>query len=276
MNMRQNYKQSRFRLWLYVIFLAIAVGGMMYLHSLSFRYAEAPVNEPVADGNVRVCIQYGPTSYYVYGDSLGGFEYDLMRMVARYGGINVSFEPVVQVSAGIDALEKECCEVLIAQIPLTATMRERFLFSSPIFLDKQTLLQRTDRNGSVAITNQLQLGGDTVWVAKGSPIRDRVVSLGNEIGDTIFVCEDNEYNAEQLFLMVAQGTIRYAVVNESVAKRLVKDYPQVNISVNVSMAQFHAWAFGKNETALRDSVDSWLRHVKSSPEFVELYSRYFD
>ncbi|MDE6715384.1 MAG: transporter substrate-binding domain-containing protein [Muribaculaceae bacterium] len=262
--MRQNYKKKGLSPWLYLIFLAIAVGGMAYIHKVGENHATMPVADAGDDDCVRVCIQYAPISYYIYDDTIGGFEHDLMQMVAQRAGWKVKYEPVVSVDAGISTLEAGDCDILIAQIPVTANMREKMLFSQPIYLDRQTLVQLRDTASGAAITNQLQLAGDTVMITKGSPIKERIAALGEEMGAHIEVIEDDDYNAEQLFLMVARGEIRNAVISDNVARHMAQDYPQVDISVDVSLAQIHAWAFPKEDTALCDTVNAVLSEICQS------------
>lgn len=273
--MRQNYKKKGVSPWVYLIFLAIAVGGMAYIHKVGENHAITAETDAGGDSCLRVCIQYAPISYYIFDDTVGGFEHDLMQMVAQREGWTVKYEPVVSVEAGISSLESGNCDILIAQIPVTAKMREKMLFSDPIFLDRQTLVQLRDSASRVSIVSQLQLAGDTVWITKGSPIKERIVALSEEIGGNIKVIEDNDYNAEQLFLMVARGEIKNAVISDNVARHMAPDYPQVDISVDISLSQLHAWAFPKHDVALCDTVNVALSEIMDSEAFSQLYSRYF-
>lgn len=273
--MRQNYKKKGISPWIYLIFLAIAVGGMAYIHKVGENHAVTAIDVSDSGDCVRVCIQYAPISYYIYDDTIGGFEHDLMQMVAHRIGRKVKYEPVVSVDAGVASLESGNCDILIAQIPVTAKMREKMLFSEPIYFDRQTLVQLRDSSGRAPIINQLQLAGDTVWITKGSPIKERIGALADEMGTHIEVIEDDDYNAEQLFLMVARGEIRNAVISANVARHMAADYPQVDIDIEVSLAQIRAWAFPKADATLCDSVNAVLSEICGSEAFSELYSRYF-
>ena len=98
---------------------------------------------------------------------------------------------------------------------------------------------RIDSLGNIAVKSQLDLAQDTIYVVQNSPMYDRIRALSHEIGDTIFIKEEPDYNAEQLMIMVATGQIDYAVVNAYVAKNLVGAYPNLNIGTKISFTQFH-------------------------------------
>ena len=48
-------------------------------------------------------------------------------------------------------------------------------------------------------------------------------------------------------------------MNESVARELAADYPNLDFSVPVSLSQFQPWILRKGSEALRDSLNARLR-----------------
>ena len=126
------------------------------------------------------------------------------------------------------------------------------------------------------VRSQLDLAGDTVHVLKGSPMVERIDGLSREIGDTIHVVTNDTCGPEQLVLMVAKGEIRLAVVNKSIARVVASREPGIDISVDVSMSQFQAWALSKRNAALRDSLNVWLGRVRAHKAVDDkLHRRYF-
>lgn len=83
-----------------------------------------------------------------------------------------------------------------------------------------------------------------------------------------------EYGAEQLFLMVATGEINNAVISERVARDLVKDYPGVDISTNISFTQFQSWIISEKRPSLGDSLNLWISDFKKTKEYDALMKRY--
>lgn len=241
-------------------------------------YAVGRNNTPHASGGdtIDVAIEYSPPFYYTFNDTLGGFCHDLMTIMAASHSRPVKFHPIVTLSKALDGLEKGYYDVIIAQFPVTSENKKKYLFTEELYLDRQVLVQRVDKKGNVAITSQLDLAGDTVVVVKGSPMEERVISLSREIGDTIhFIC-DSLYGPEQLIIKVSTGEIKMAVVNESIAKRMAKKFSNINISTEISFSQFQCMTLKKNNTALCDTLNAWLKEEKSKPGYKTLLSRYFE
>ena len=104
----------------------------------------------------------------------------------------------------------------------------------------------------------------------------RIEGLSREMGDTIHVMCDPTYGAEQLLLRVAAGEIKFAVVNQSIARLMSARVPGLDISVDISLSQFQAWVLRKDNQALCDSLNHWLDAVKSdNAQYEQLHTRYF-
>lgn len=259
---------------IYLIMLAVVLSVMITLrHCNSQPENGMPTHAGLPD-TLRVAIEYSPLACYTYDDTLGGFGYDAIRLVAGMGERGVMFFPIVRLEDALQGLSDQTYDILVAQFPVTRDNREDYLFSDPLYLDRQVLVQRADSSGQVAVKSQLDLAGRTLWVVKTSPMRDRIESLGREIGDTIYVAEDEAYGPEQLFILVATGEIDFAVMNESVARTLANDYPGVDVETGISFTQFQSFILSKGDVELCDSVNSWLGKLKASPQFKSLAKRY--
>lgn len=260
---------------LYVILLCIVIGSMMLLKNCGKPGFPVQHQGGSPGDTIDVAIEYAPLSCYMYDDTLGGFNYDLLRLVAREGNFKMKFHPVVTLQKSLEELNDGTYDILAAQLPVTSEYREEYLFTVPVYLDRQVLVQRKDSVGALKIKNQLGLANKKVHIVKGSPMESRLRNLGREIGDTIFVENESVYGPEQLFLMVVTGEIEYAVINEKVAKDLLKDYPLVDAGTSISFTQFQSWILNKENKALNDSLNSILEKVKNTEGYKNLYNRYF-
>ena len=235
--MRQRYSVKRGQLLLYAVLLAVVVACMVAL-SLCDRPKETAQDRHSGGDTLDIAIEYSPVTYYTYNDTLGGYNYDLLRMMSQTSGCPMKFHPIVTLEKALQGLDEGRYDVVVAQFPMTAGDTSRFAFTQPIYIDQQVLIQRRD---SRAIHSQLELAGDTVWVVKGSPMIGRIASLSREIGDTIYVHVDELYGPEQLMMMVSAGEIRYAVVNRSIARSMASQLPNLDRSVAISLSQFQSW-----------------------------------
>ena len=269
---RQQQSSKRGQMILYMLLLAIVVACMVAL-SMCDKPVEAPGERPSGGDTLDIAIEYSPVTYYTYDDTLGGYNYDLLRMIADSVGCPVKFHPVVTLEKALAGLDEGRYDVLVAQFPMTARDTSRFAFTEPIYIDQQVLVQR---RGSQAIHSQLDLAGDTVWVVKGSPMIGRIASLSREIGDTIYAHVDELYGPEQLIMMVSAGEIRYAVVNRSIARAMAARLPNIDRSVAISLSQFQSWMVAKNRQGLCDSLNRWHDQVKlDTAAYLGLQRRYF-
>ncbi len=266
-------RPKHMRLGLYIILLLIAAGSMAAIKACSHgRHGQ----QFKADGDtITVGIQYAPLSFYMYDDTLGGFDYDLLRLIAQRHKAVFKFKPITTEREGLEGLTEGRYDVVAADFPLTAEMKEEFLFTEPAYLDRQVLVQRADTTGpeSRTVASVLDLRDDTVYIPAGSPIRSRLHHISDELGDTIHI-KELPYTPEQLFINVALGKIPCAVINEQTAKVLARDYPAVDISTSISFSQFQPWIVAKSDKALCDSLDSWLTDVKRTAAYQEILDRY--
>lgn len=270
--MTRQQPARRGQMLLYLALLAVVVACMVAL-SLCDRPATPPEEQPSGGDTLDIAIEYSPVTYYTYDDTLGGYNYDLLRMMSDSTGCPMKFHPIVTLEKALTGLEEGRYDVVVAQFPMTAGDTSRFSFTHPIYLDQQVLVQR---RGKHAVHSQLDLAGDTVWVVKGSPMMQRIASLSREIGDTIYTHVDELYGPEQLMMMVASGEVRYAVVNRSIARAMIPHLPNLDCSIAISLSQFQSWMVAKGRQSLSDSLNLWHEQLqRDTATYRGLQRRYF-
>ena len=177
----------------------------------------------------------------------------------------------------LEGLNEGSFDIIAYNMPINMVLKDSILFTLPILLDKQVLVQRCKetKDDSTYIDSQLKLAGQTIHIVKGSPIRLRLENMGNEIGDTIYISEVDKYGPEQLIAMVAHGDIDYAVCEKEIVDALLDSFPTIDAKTEIGFPQFHGWAVNKTSTELLDSLNFWLTNYKKSREFATLYRKYF-
>lgn len=250
----------RTRAWLYVTLLAVAVMAMVAIGQMSHRRTSpfARAYAKAQGDTLDIGIQLTPTIYSVRGDTVSGRDYDLLMRISDQHGVPMKMHPFVSLTHAMDRLDRGLYDMVVASMPLTSELRERFVMTEPVYLDREVLVQLPDSAGRVAITSQMQLAGDTVWIVKDSPIASRIRNLASEIGDTIYIESVSDRSPEHLFMLVAAGRLPRAVINEGVARQMQEQFPQVDISTPVSFTQFQSWAVAPSRQALADSINAWL------------------
>lgn len=265
-------------------FLYIALLGATILLMVAVRTCSIPV-EPGIDQSLKrrggdtinVAMEFSPIGVYSSGDTLSGFYYDLLRNLSDAHDFNIHITGFSNSADMLDALEKGKIDVLIADMPLTTSLKENFAYTRPVITDRQVLVQLRDSvSGDIPFHSQLDLIGHTLFLPANSPFKSRLENLARELGGEIEVMEHPDYGAEQLVISVAFGEMPNAVVNSRVASILLQDYPQLDMSVELSLNQFQSWLINRNDSTLRDSLDLWLDDFKSTQAFNTLMKQYFD
>ena len=233
------------------------------------------------EGILRVATEYNSISFYVDGDTVSGFHYELIQAFVHDKGLKTEITPLMSFEERLEGLSEGRYEVIACGLLATSELKDSLLLTSPITLNKQVLVQRKEsgengENDSLYIRNQLDLAGRTLHVVKGSPSILRIQNLGNEIGDTIYIKEIAKYGPEQLISMVAHGDIDYAVCDESIARTAADSIPQIDINTAISFTQFYSWAVSKQSPALLDSLNTWLDKFQKGKEYRRIYKKYYD
>ncbi len=270
--------KNKKQILLYIVLLAIVIAIMAVLRPTDTKSSVHPrtLAEIQHDGVLRMVTDYTPLSYYLAGDSLTGFDYQLARMVEKRSGLAIEITPEVNLSKSIEGLYRGEYDIIARQLPVTSEIKEELAFTIPIQLNKQVLVQRkSDNAGQTPIRNQLELAGKTLHIISDAPTRLRINNLAHEIGDTIYIKEEQTYGAEQLIIMVATGEIEFAVCDKAIAQQMCKDYPQLDCNTDISFTQFQSWALRKNDTELLDSLNLWISDIQQTEKYKQLYDSYF-
>ena len=232
----------------------------------------------IREGVLRVATEYNSISFYVDGDTVTGFNYELIQAFGRDKGLRVDISPYMSFEDRLRGLSEDRYDVIAYGILATSKLKDSLLLTSPIVLNKQVLVQRkaTGENDSLYIRSQLDLAQRTLHVIKGSPSILRIQNLGNEIGDTIYIKEIEKYGSEQLISLVAHGDLDYAVCDESIARAAADSLPQIDINTAISFTQFYSWAVSKQSPVLLDSLNAWLDRFQKEEEYQKIYKKYYD
>jgi len=270
------------RIYLYLLLLAVAVAAMIGLRNVINRSDKPPstprdYNEIMASGELNVVTDYNSIGYYVSGDTLQGFQLEMIRALEKDWGVQVHLFLENSLDDNLEGLLHHRYDLVARNIPVNSQLKDFFSFTDPITLNKQVLVQRKAayNHGIEPIRQHLNLAKKTIYVAKDSPAILRLNNLSHEIGDTIFIKEDPMYEAEQLVMMVASGDIDFTVCDEKVARILLASLPEIDIQTDISFTQLESWAVRRDSPVLLDSLNSWLNRFKETPEFKRIFEKYY-
>lgn len=260
---------------LVVLAILICVSLFLILRSQKTAIRDYPAIE--SDGTLRIVTDYNSIGYFVDGDTISGFNSDLIRLLGKYTSLNLQIDLETSLDKSILGLKEQKYDLMIRNIPKTTDLNEALTFTDPITQNRLVLVQRKPQfNDSIAlITSLLDLAQKTVYIPHQSPAALRIKNLSGEIGDTIYCVEDPLYAAEQLAMRVSAKEIDYAVCDEKVAKNMQKSLPEIDCSTLIGFTHFEVWAVRGTSPALLDSLNVWIGKMKQTPEYQRIYDKYY-
>lgn len=213
------------------------------------------------DGELRVVMSYNPLGFYRSEDTIAGVQHDMISEFCKQEGLNCKVTVQADLSTSINDLKDGKYDLIVKLIPVTTELKALVEFTHPLCLDKQVLVQRKTNKANQEIPyikSQLELPGHCISMPKNSPYTARLKNLAQEIGDTIHIDEINNYQSEQLIVLVAKGDLDYTVCNYKLAKKVGAKYPQLDYSTAISFSQMQAWAVNKESERLLEKLNQWI------------------
>lgn len=270
-------KNKLIKVYLGLLLSALATMFLIRIMNAGVKTISRDYPEIKKEGILRMITEYNQTGYYVFGDTIEGFQYELSQAIAKLSDLEVQTHLEMNLTKSFLVLEKGECDIIARNIPITSDIKARYLFTEPIILNKQVLVQRTAKanKGQEPIRNQLDLRGKTLHITKNSPALLRIRNLEEEIGDTIYVVEETLYADEQLAILVAKGDIDYAVCDQQIAIHSQKLLPELDIQTDISFTQLQSWAVRKDAPILLDSLNNWFRRIREDGTFEAIYKKYY-
>lgn len=271
------------RLILYFILLAMAIYIMIALWNVIHRQGDVSLlprdyPEIVEEGVLNMVTDYNAVGYHVEGDTLAGFQYELMRALERDWGVEVRLFLENSLDESFEGLREGKYDIVARNIAINSQLLEQFAFSQFLHRNKLVLVQRKmEYNDSIEpIRQHLELAGQTIYLHKDAPAKVRIDNLANEIGDTIYIIEEDRYEAEQLVMMVAGGDIDLTVADREMARRLADVMPELDVETDISFTQLESWALRHESPQLLDSLNAWLQGVMQTKEFESIQKKYLE
>ena len=236
-------------------------------------------------GRLRAITTYSGTTYFLYRGRPMGFEYEILKRFADDLGVELDIVIAKDENKLIQMLNSNQGDLIAYGYTITEERQDKIDFSKPLYLSHQVLVQRKPENWrkmklhnikDELITDPIQLIGDTVSVKRNSSYAQRLVNLSKEIGGKIHIDTiPGQKTTDQIFKDVAEGKIKYSLVDENIASIYTSDYQILDISTKMSFSQQIAWGVRKESNKLKDTLDHWLNRAKKTVDYHVIYNKYF-
>lgn len=258
---RNQSKPKTMQIAVYALLLIIVIIAMFGLKRMSKGHSV--INNAPKEDTIHAAVVYGPNSYRVLtsddgNDSIIGINYHLLKGLEKELGVKVMLHPVIDRDDAMLKVKNGTYDIL-ASLPADLYLKDTYLTTNDIYLDRMVLLQKRKPNGALSVQSSLDLDGDTIHVEKGSAAKRRLENLEKEIGGKIAIIEEPELSEEYLAMKIADGTWKYTVINEKTAEKMKEQYPDLDYSTPVSFTQFQLWIMPQGHDSLLNLVNAYLK-----------------
>ncbi len=234
-------------------------------------------DEIVADGKLKVLIAYSATSYFLYRGQTMGYEYDLLKRLAKQLNLELELKVSRNLDEMLDELKNGNVDLVAHGMAVTQERKKEVAFIDYLYLTKQMLVQRKpddwrkltlDKINESMIQDPIALIGDTVSVRKNSSYFKRLLNLSKEIGgDIVIDTLKGTLSTDEIIKQVVDKKIKYTVADGNLARINASHYPILDVSIPVSFSQRIAWAVRSDSPKLLEKINDWIEEEKKGSDY---------
>jgi len=234
--------------------------------------AQPHLEEIKERGELRVLTRYGPTSYYVKGEQLAGFEYELAKMFAQH--LNVRLKIIIpdNLSNMLTLIEQGKADIAAAGLTVTPARKDVIRFS-PVY--QEVTQQLVYRQGTKKPKNITALTNGHLEVITASSHVEQLRSYQQEVPELLWT-ENSDIDSSGLLELVQLEMIDYTIAdsNEIAANQTL--FPELRVAFDISEPQPLAWAMPLSEDgSLYNEVALFFETIKESGELDQLIEKYY-
>ena len=223
-------------------------------------------------GELRVLTRYGPTTYYVKGNELAGFEYELAKRFAEY--LNVRLKIIVPDNLGemFNLIEHGKADMAAAGLSITPKRRDRFHFG-PVY--QEVTQQLVYRNGNRIPQNITELYNGQLEVIANSSHVEQLNSYKEDIPELIWT-ENKELDSGGLLELVELEMIDYTIADSNDLAANQTLFPELRVAFDLSEPESLAWAMSLSEDgSLSAAMISFFELIEESGDLDRLIEKYY-
>lgn len=228
-----------------------------------------------AGDTVSVATVYGPASYFEYKDTMMGYDYELMSLLASDKGVAVKWLVAGSVEEALEMVTSGRALVVAADVPVNGVPLKGVRLCGPENHVEQVLVQPP---GDTIVADVAQLAGQTVYVEKGSKGEAELQRLNRDEGLDINIrpVDADSLATEDMLAAVAHGDIRLAIVDRVTAKLNQTYYPDLAITLALTPPVPARWAVAKANRALARQIDNFFAKPVHACEQKDIFAKYLE
>ena len=223
-----------------------------------------------ARGFIRAAVDNSSTGYYIYRGRRMGYEYELLRDLAKRLDVQLHLVLISDIDKAFDYLENGKVDIIAMNLEESLARSERATFSTPLGKMSTVLV---GRKSSGRVTSWQDIEGDTITVRQGSIYKSQLCAIKDSLQVSFTVIEKPEHE-ESLIDQVVKNEIKWTVADQNIAQANATYYDGLDISWKVEKEGEVAWVVRNNSPKLLSNLNDWLED-KQKRFIPDLYAKYF-
>ncbi|MEP2911499.1 MAG: membrane-bound lytic murein transglycosylase MltF [Parvibaculum sp.] len=221
-------------------------------------------------GTLVVLAREAPTTLYEGADGRTGFEYEMMKRLAKSLGVAVEFRIYETEQGVMDALAARKGHVAAAGLAVTEARKAAFAIGAEYEDVTQQLACR--RAGGLP-DNINDINGLSVAASAGTPAAEALAVAAEGAEDVALHLEDQP--AEELLARVVNGDYDCAAVDSLTLKVVNPYHPEIAEAFDISDEMPLGWFLAPGSEDLKDHFRAWFAGTKKSGALAALERRFF-
>ncbi|WP_192347736.1 transporter substrate-binding domain-containing protein [Algoriphagus sp. Y33] len=221
-------------------------------------------------GFIRAAVDNNSTGYYIYRGRRMGYEYELLRDLAKRLNVQLHLVMVSDIDRAFEYLNDGKVDLMAMNLEKNMERAEKASFSLPLG-KMNTVLVGNESSGK--ITSWDQLASDTIYVREGTIYKSQLCSIKDSLQLNYTIIPTLEHE-ETLIDQVAEGKIKWTIADQNIAQANATYYGGLDISWKVRAESDVAWMVRESSPKLLASLNHWLED-KQERFIPDLYAKYF-
>ena len=221
-------------------------------------------------GKLVVLTREAPTALYEGVDGRTGFEYEMMKRLAKSLGVEAEFRIYDTEQGLMEALAGRKGHIAAAGLAATEARRAAFAVGAEYEDVKQQL---ACRRGGALPKKPKDLKGLSVAAPAGTPAAKALLAAAEGVEEVALHIDDQP--AEELLARVAEGGYDCAAVDALTLKVVNPYYPELAQAFDISGEMPLGWFLAPGSEDLKESVRLWFAGTKKSGALASLERRFF-
>ncbi|MCS5491225.1 transglycosylase SLT domain-containing protein [Algoriphagus limi] len=221
-------------------------------------------------GSIRAAVDNNSTGYYIYRGRTMGYEYELLRDLAKRLGVELELRQVESIDRAFDRLNEGEVDLIAMNLEIDSLRAQKGSFTLPLGTINTVLVGATD---SPKIESWEQLEGDTIYVRQGAIYKSQLCQIKDSL-QVDFTVMESDLHEETLIDEVVERKIKWTVADQNIARANATYYDGLNISWTISQEKEVAWLVRQSSPILLEVVNEWMED-KQKRFIPMLYAKYF-